>query len=664
MRRFGTTVLVIALAAPLARAAGPERLDTLEIRATPDAAPRTGEVVTGDHVGTHSRIDGETLERRDVGLGELVAREAGVQGRVSGGFGSFSTVTVRAASPAQSAIHLDGVRLNSAGDPVVDLSTLELLSLDAVDVYRGAVPLQLGSGSIGGAVNLITPAVRPGADVTRLLGGVASFGTARAEVAHRGTHGRLDVVAALGGLTSDNDFEFVDGNATPLNPDDDRRERRNNAGVDRLNGLVKLGTEHSNGARTDALLQAGTRELGVPEWRNARDDEASFDTDTLQLQLTHRRGGPGDWRSSHTAFAHATDNRYDDRLGQVGLGRQLTDTRARTLGLDGYWERPLGAGLVELQYELRRETLSSDDELDRDAEVEAARLDGALSAQWSWFSDDDRFVVVPGLNLRAVEDDVDRRASSNAAGAGERGGRAVSPRLGLRADLSERLGLYANVGRFEREPSFAELFVDRGLVRGNPNLDAERGNNAEVGLSWTPRPALALEAAVFGSRRDELIATVYDARGVGRAINVGEARIAGLELSAAWSPVPAVRLSANATLQDTDIVSDNARLDGRQIPGEARRAFHARVGWTPHPRWRTWLEAEGRDERYYDSANARRADDVLLGNAGIDWTGRRLSAAFTVHNLGDDVVEDYNGFPRPGRACSLNLTYTFQDPPA
>ncbi len=655
---------LVPLGGPGARAAEPERLDPLEIRATPDAAPRTGEVVTGDHVGTHARIDGEALERRDVGLGDLVAREAGVQGRTSGGFGSFSTITVRAASPAQTAIHLDGVRLNSAGDPVVDLSTLELLSLDAVDVYRGAVPLQLGAGSIGGALNLLTPAVLPGESVTRLLGGVASFGTVRGEVAHRGTHGRWDVVAALGGLTSDNDFEFVDGNATPLNPDDDRRERRNNAGVDRLNGLVKLGTGHAGGARTDLLVQAGVRELGVPEWRNARDNEASFDTDTLQLQLTHRRDGPGEWRSAHTGYAHALDNRYDDRLGQVGLGRQLTDTRARTLGLDGFWERPLGAGLAELRYELRHETLSSDDELDRDADLEAERLDGALSAQWSWFSDDDRFVVVPGLNLRAVDDEVDRPANATAAGRGERSGRAVSPRLGVRADLSERVALYANIGRFEREPSFAELFVDRGLVRGNPNLGAERGTNAEIGLSWTPRPALALEAALFGSLRDELIATVFDARGVGRAINVGEASIAGLELSAAWSPVPALRLSANATLQDADIVSDNARLDGRQIPGEARRAFFARAGWAPHRRWRTWVEVEGRDERYYDQANSRRADDVLLANTGIDWTGGRLSAAFTVHNLGDDNVEDYNGFPRPGRTFALTLIYTFQDLPA
>ena len=151
---------------------------------------------------------------------------------------------------------------------------------------------------------------------------------------------------------------------------------------------------------------------------------------------------------------------------------------------------------------------------------------------------------------------------------------------------------------------------------------------------------------------------------MGRAVNVGAASVAGVELSAVWSPLPAVRLSANATLQDAALVSDNARLDGRQVPGEARRVFHARLRWAPHRRWRVWVEGDGREERYYDQTNARRADDVWLANAGIDWTQGRLAAGFTVHNLGDRNVEDYNGFPRPGRALSLNLTYTLEDPPS
>lgn len=643
-----------------------ERLDTLEIVAEPEAdGARTGDVALEDHTGTHARIDGEVLERRDAGLDEVLGREAGVQSRTSGGFGAFSTVTVRAASPAQTAIHLDGVRLNSAGDPVVDLSTFELLNLDAVDVYRGAVPLQLGPGSLGGAVDLRTPAASAKGPTTRALLGVASFGTRRAELAHLGRHGRWDVVATLGALRSDNDFEFTDGNGTPLNPDDDERQKRNNAGVERIGGLLKLGTAHAGGARTDLLVQASSRRLGVPEWRNAADNGARFDTGTLQVQLTHRREGPGEWRSAHTGFVHATGNDYDDERGQVGLGRQLTTTDARTLGLDGFWERPVGAGLAEARYELRRETLDADDRLDASEALEAERLEAALSGQWSFYPGDGRFVVVPGLQLRAVDDDVDRPANApSAGGAGSRSGREFSPRLGVRADLSDALGLYANVGRFRREPSFSELFVDRGLVRGNPTLDAERGTNAEIGLRWSPAVAFELGAALFGSRRDELVATVYDARGVGRAVNVGRANIAGLELSAAWRPAPEWSLVANATLQDATAVSDNARLDGRQVPGEAREAFHARLRWAPHRRWRAWVEGDGRRKRYYDQANARPADDAWLANAGLDWTGGRLSAAFAVHNLGDRDVEDYNGFPRPGRAFSLNLTYTFQEPSA
>ena len=662
VRGVALSALVAApLGAPVAQDGtgdDPARLDPLEIR----DERRVGDVVHEDHAGGHARIEGEALERRDATLGEVLAREAGVQSRTSGGFGSFSTVTVRAASPAQTTVHLDGVRLNGAGDPVVDLSTLELLSLDAIDLYRGAVPLQLGPGSIGGAVDLRTPRVEGSGPATRALLGVASFGTHRQEIAHRGRHGRWDVVGTLASLRSDNDFGFVDDNGTPLNVDDDRRERRNNADVARLGALLKVGTDHGEAVRTDLLLQLGSRELGVPEFRNARDNRARFDTDTLQLQLSHRRDGDGPWRSAHTGFVHAADNAYDDELGQVGLGRQSTRTDARALGFDGFWERDLGPGLAEGRYELRHERLDANDRLDADNEVDARRDELSLSAQWSWYPGDGRFVVVPGLRFAAVEDRVERRTALGADAGGDRAGRALSPRLGARADLSERLSLHASVGRFHREPSFSELFVDRGLVRGNPDLEAERGTNAEVGARWSPASELAFGAALFASRRRELIATVYDARGVGRAVNVGRARVEGVELSASWEPAPAWRLSANATFQDARTVSDVSRLDGRQVPGEAREAIHARVRFSPHRRWNLWVEADGRDRRFYDTANVLPADDGWLANAGLDWTGRRLKAAFAVHNLGDRNVEDYNGFPRPGRAFSLNLSIDLGSP--
>jgi len=622
---------------------------------------RTGDVVVEDHVGTYSRIDRETLARRDITLDDVLAREAGVQRRRSGGFGSFASITVRAASPAQTSLLLDGVRLNSAGNPVVDLSTLELLALDGIDIYRGVSPLQFGQGAMGGAVNLVTPRAGDAPSTTRFGLGVGSFGMARAETAHIGRHGRWETIAALGATTADNDYPFVDGNGTPLNAADDRRERRHNAEVRRLGLLAKIGTRHSEEARTDLLAQLGERRLGVPEWRNASDNDASFDTGSAQLQLTHARDAVGAWDSAHTLFVHAQDDRFDDRGSDVGLGAQDNLTRTRTLGLDTYWERPLGSGTLDAKLELRRETLAGRNRLSGTSTLEARRQAVFLGARWSAYAMDGRLVVAPALRWQASEDRLDG-AERRADRAASREGRVLQPAIGARLDIDDTLTLHASLGRHTREPSFAELYVDRGLVRGNPDLRAERGLDADAGLRWTNGENLELAAVLFASERDELIVTTYDTRGVGHAVNTGRARVLGLELEGTWTPAPAWRLAGNATLQDARNLSPNAVLDGRQLPGEARLQLHAALHYRPSSRWRLRLETEATRGRYYDQPNRRPAEDTAIANAGVEHLRGRWRTSFAIDNLGDDNVEDFNGFPRPGRAFSLHVTLTLEEP--
>jgi len=579
-----------------------------------------------------------------------------VQSRRVGGFGSFASITVRAASPAQTAVLLDGVRLDSAGSPVIDLSTLDLLALDAIDVYRGVTPLPFGSGGIGGAVNLVTPRVTPGAALTRAGFGVASFGTARVELAHRARHGRWDTVAATGALASENDYPFVDSNGTPLNADDDRRERRNNAAVRRIGVLGKLGTAHGEHARTDLLVQLGERRLGVPEWRNAEANDARLDTGTRQLQLSHVRDRVGAWDGRHTFYLHAGDDRFDDRDSSVGLGAQDTLSRTRTTGFDTYWTRPLAAGTLDLKAELRREALARRDRIEPVNDLDARRHALGLSTRWTGYALDGRLVIAPTLHWRVNDDDLERPNTRMATPRTRRRTDTLSPGIGLRLDARDSLALHASLERHVREPAFAELYVDTGLVKDNPDLVAERGLNADLGVEWSSGQRLTLAAAVFASERDELIVTTYDSRGVGRAINTGRASILGLELSGTWAPSERWRASANATVQDAANRSASPVLDGRQLPGEARVELHAALRYRPSARWQLRLEADTTRGRHYDQANRRPARDATTANLGLEHTRGAWRTAFAIDNLGDRNVEDFNGFPRPGRAFSLHLS--------
>jgi len=278
-----------------------------------DRPVETGEVQHEEFSGSFTRIDREELLRRDIDVAEILSHESGVQSLQVGGFGTFSSITVRAASAAQTGVYLDGIQLNSGGNSVIDLSLLDLLSAESLDIYRGATPLQLGTATIGGAINIRSPIVDSGNSSTRALFGIGSFNMQQAQALHRGRYDGWDVIGGFSLQQSDNDYPFLDSNGTPLNVNDDTRQDRNNAAVQRFSTIAKAGTAWSDDSRTDLLLQATIRDTGVPEFRNSADNVAEFNTDNLQLQLNHRQdglGSRGNWNSRFGIFQHIDNDEF------------------------------------------------------------------------------------------------------------------------------------------------------------------------------------------------------------------------------------------------------------------------------------------------------------------------------------------------------------------
>jgi len=628
-----------------------------------DRPVETGEVQHEEFSGSFKRIEREELQRRDIDLAQIISHESGVQSLQVGGFGTFSSITVRAATAAQTGVYLDGIQLNSAGNSVVDLSLLDLLTAESLDIYRGATPLQLGAGTIGGAINIRSPVVGTGVSAgtssTRALVGLGSFNMQQAQALHRGRYAGWDVIGGFSLQQSDNDYPFLDSNGTPLNVNDDTRQDRNNAAVQRFSTIAKAGTDWSNDSRTDLLLQATIRETGVPEFRNSADNVAGFDTQNLQLQLNHRLDGlgrTGNWNSRLGIFQHIDNDEFDDSLSQIGLSPQRTSVANQTTGFTGYLEYLGDLATVGLSAELRFEEQEDKNLLSDAFDFRADRTAINVAAQSLFYFSDDRLLVIPSLRFQSVDDSFDLVTR---AGGDQRGDSNLSPALGLRYNRSDRWTYRFNVGSFFREPSFDELFGNRGLFQGNEDLVAEEGINADIGLKWTPAENTEIDVSLFGSWRDELIATIFNAQGIGTSTNIAEARILGVEFSASWQPTPAISVLANVTLQDAQSLQRFQAFDGRQLPGEARQATYFRLQHSSRF-IKLFVEAEGLRNRFYDQANVLPATDSWLQNIGFDWRYANWSVRGVVNNLGDQNVEDFNGFPRPGRSFSLAVSTNFK----
>jgi iron complex outermembrane receptor protein len=615
----------------------------------------TGEVVLDEHPGSHTRVGRQKLTQSAGKLGELLARETGIQLRQSGGFGSFASITIRGASSAQTAVYLDGILLNSGGQPVIDLSTLELLNLHSVDIYRGTSPMQLASGGIGGAVNLNSLKASD-QSTTRIRLGTGSLDKQSFQLNHQGRHSDWDWVASTSYQHSENDFVFLNDNTTPLNPEDDRWQRRNNSQVERSAWLLKAGYQPSLDYRTNVMIQAVNRTLGVPEWRNSADNQAAYDTDKIQLQVSQTIDNLSNWNSHHTLYRHIDDAHYTDLLNQVGLAAQDLEFNNQTDGARSYWETFTSIGTLGISMDFRRESLTSVDFFSADDSYKVERDSMLASSHLAWSDSSEQWTLTPAVRWRRLNSGVLENPSSATANSTQTDRTDTSLQLGLAWKPKAGYEFSANVGNYFREPSFGELYGSIGLINGNPDLLPEEGLNVDLGLRYTGK-SMALSVTGYLSARDELIVNTFDARGIGRPVNTGKSQVTGIEISGDVDLSRGIKLTSNLTLQNPRNRNPFKGFNNKLLPGEAKRSFFTKLEYTPSliTYWYQWQITR---DRFYDSANLLPAADSFVQSVGLDLQYRKWRFSTQIHNIGNENFEDFNGYPKPGRTWSLALTRT------
>lgn len=99
-------------------------------------------------------INGKDLINRAASLNEMLARQAGVQIRMSGGLGSDSRISVRGLEGKRVQVFVDGHPLNSP-DGSLGINDLPLQIIERIEIYKGTVPAWLGGDGLGSAVNVI-----------------------------------------------------------------------------------------------------------------------------------------------------------------------------------------------------------------------------------------------------------------------------------------------------------------------------------------------------------------------------------------------------------------------------------------------------------------------------------------------------------------------------
>ena len=642
-------------------------LDPVIVTAKGEAADyQTGDVDKLNTPSFFSTITRDEFEGKMENLSEVIENQAGIQVRQSGGLGSFSTVSMRGASSDQVMVFMDGVLLNDASGGGMDLSNIALADVDSVEIYQGTSPINFGKTSIGGVVNIQTRRSTKGFNANAIAG-YGSFNTRKLSAFINHKPGKWDYLISADYMDSDNDFEIENDNGTPDNPLDDRTEDRNNAQFDQSNVLARLGLDFTPEARIDVTNKWFSKNQGIPSWNNSPRTETELDTERniSTLKLTLNDVTPLHLNTSTQVDYLVKEELYDDADNHIGLGRQKSRYDTDRLSGRFFAEWLTDRHSLRMTLDALNETYEAENELSGEKTNDSDRRSFSAGIQDTVFFVNDRLSITPAVRYTHISDDFS--ADGDALGIDPvddaRTNDHFMPQIGVKFQAGDQVTVKSNLARYFREPSFFELFGDRGIFLGNPELEAESGVNFDIGLQYFRQWSegrlnrLSAKAVYFYSQVDDMITRTYNARGIGKADNISEASINGIETRISAEVFGNFRLIGQYTFQDTENKSRIASFDGNQLPGKFRHSWLGRIEYN----WRQLklhTEYINESDMYYDSANLLEAPTKTEVNCGLSYLMDSWRISLEAKNIGDDRYEEFNGYPLPGRSFFASIKYS------
>lgn len=674
--RFGVAGFFLCSALPLA-------VLVAVLRSSMAFAEETVEtvIVTGEAASTPERIapttfatviDATKHAAELETVTDALAESVGIQVRRYGGLGAFSTVSIRGSASNQVQIYLDGIPLSRAQNETVNLADLPIDSIDQIEIYRGTVPVTFGVAGAGGVVNLVTkpPSVAPSAELTA---GYGSFNTRKAVASYsQEVHG-VGVLAHVTYLGSQGDFDFVQ-DPTPADPNQPKLSTtRLNNEFDSVNALLKASYSIDSRTRIDATSEAFYKDQGVPAPGLPQLRHPSFeDWRSLNyLRLSREDFVTGGIDASAALFGTYQVQRFVDKRNETGLGIQDRNDSTVNVGANATATYAISASHTGALFsELAHETFSPRNEVQtRPAGPEQERLRWTLAFQDSVWLLPDFLLLLPSIRYEHLDDDV--TASFTTAGM-PLGRESVARDLwgagiGMQVAPSAWLTIKGNIGRYQRAPSFSELFGNNAGVIGNPQLDPETALNRDIGFILVPdtMPSWAdvrFEYSYFNNDVDDLITLVFSNFPFARAQNVGAARIRGHEVVLNSDLFDFVSFNLNYTHQDAEDRGKNVLRNGEQLPLRPRDELYTRVDLHA-PLGGVFYEFNFIGSNRLTGAGLFDRDLVdqrSIHSAGIalnatDW----LTLRFVGRNLSDNQIEDVANYPLPGRSLFGSATAQF-----
>lgn len=601
-----------------AEAERPEPVETLVVTGT--RTPQPLELMPGS-VDVIDRAEIEA-SRYD-GVVDVIRHLPGLHVEQAGTRGSLASIYMRGLDPNHTLILLDGIVLNdptNARGGSFDLSTLDVIDVERIEVVRGPVSAVHGSDAIAGALQIRTRGGK-GPDEVRADVSAGRFGYARGMASARGQRGVVDFSLAgsyvregvpeeLGGYRGGSVLAQA-GLALPT--------------AGELRGTLRYG---------DSRSEAYPAFSGGLEYAELSGEFELRDVEELDIGLTFAQP-LGDhleaslWATTTQRWEHlsspgvppevpgepGTDTRLERYSVSASITGNLDDTVSLLIGGDAYQETGHSRGSLDFGGVIVPGAI----DFDLSRWVAAPFAEFHLRPGWG-------LAVQAGVRVDVPEDYHPE----------------LSPRISARWSLFESgFSLNGSFGEGFKLPSFYAL---GNPIAGNPNLVPERSRGWDAGIGYAAfEQRLRATITWFDIEVRDLIDFNPDSF---RLENLARVRSEGVEMQLFAAPISSVELTAHATWNQVADEESDAVLLGRP-------KWRGGLGilWRPRGDLETRLQALFVGP--LPAASVPTGVVELAGYQSLDWAVSWqaldwLTVYLAVDNLLDQAYEEQVGVPAAG----------------
>lgn len=564
-------------------------------------------VIAPISVVTKEEIDSLNLKS----LSEVMRRLPGVQVANQGGPGQNAEFYIRGMSSKNVLVLLNGVRFGSATVGYANFSAIPLSGVERIEFVRGPRAAVYGSDAVSGVINIIT--TYQGNDGVALDAGIGSDNYYRtgASVAGSSESGAWGKLAAT--YETSDGYNVQPTSTNPVDQDDDGYRNKY---------LVADIGKHLN----DYWL---LKFNGYYQDKYTEYDNPWTGSDKSKSEL-YSIAGVAQYRSDALYSLLTLANNQD---AAESYGQGTVPGTIETQRTTATWENVF--------------QLNSDFQFGGGLDWYTEEVTNSSKAYTETKRDNMAAYLMALYNKKAFQIEANVRYDDH-----EAYGEHTTWQLGAGWAFVENMRVTASAGTAFKAPTFNELYwplecSSWGCYSGNPNLKPEESDSYEVALEGE-HSLVGWRIAAYKNKVENLITSNGDTN-----VNIGEADIQGLELTASFS--------TGVLYHDLsfDYLDTEDKATGKELQRRAKESGKWNVSYLLDM-WQFDLSYLYQGERYDDAANTAKLDPYSLVDLAVSYY---INDAFTVRgrvaNVFDKEYETAKNYQAPERSYYMTIGYQF-----